>query len=221
MAQVLLELIPFSEAHFQRLAGWFSSEREVAQWGGSALSFPLDLGELRATIDSSDGVRPARLCWMAAYGGRLVGHALLCLDWRNGNAALTRVVVAPDARGRGLAAPMLEQVIAHAFAFPGMERIDLNVFDWNIPAIRTYERLGFAKEGIRRSYMRVGDERWDMMQMGLLRAEWQQPGTATAGKQAAFVAPATAGHPGSPAITERVSSTATDQIDSISLSDRS
>ena len=201
----MLKLIPFSEAHFQCLAGWFSSEREVAQWGGSGLSFPLDPGRLQAMIDSPDSTQPARLCWMACYGGRLIGHAQLRLDWHNGNATLARVIVAPDDRGRRLAMPMLEQVIAEAFAFSDMDRIDLNVFDWNIPAIRTYERLGFTKEGIRRSCIRVGDERWDMMLMGLLRAEW---------RQAPLAYPA-------PAITERVSSTATDQIDSISSSDRS
>ena len=216
----MLELIPFSDAHLQCLAGWFSSEREVAQWGGSALSFPLDVGRLRAMIDGPGSVRPDRLCWMAEYGGRLIGHAQLCLDWHNGNAALSRVVVAPDARGRRLAVPMLEQVIAKAFAFPSMERIDLNVFDWNIPAVRTYERLGFIREGLRRSYMRVGDERWDMMLMGLLRADWRQPGAA-ADKATTIVAPAAPAYSASPAITERVSSMATDQIDSISLSDRS
>lgn len=116
---------------------------------------------------------PVLLCWMAACADRLVGHAQLRFDWCNGNAALWRIGIAPGCRGRGFAVPMLRLVLEEAFARPGMERAELNVYSWNTPAIRTYERLGFAAEGVRRSATRVGTERWDTAVMGLLRAEWE------------------------------------------------
>jgi len=109
---------------------------------------------------------------MAAEDGGLVGHAQLGLNWRHGLAALSRVGLAPAARGRGLAVPMLRLVVERAFAWPEIERVELNVYTWNMPAIRAYARLGFVHEGVRRSSVKVGPERWDTAIMGLLRAEW-------------------------------------------------
>lgn len=166
-----LRLVPFAAAHFATLVRWFSSEEEVVQWGGPGVSFPLDASQLDVMLGETRARPPGRLAWMAEGRDRMVGHAQLGLDWRNGNALLARVAVAPDERGRGLAAAMLRQVIGCGFALPGFERIELNVYSFNTPAIRLYERLGFVREGVRRSSTRVGNNRWDTVIMGLLRSE--------------------------------------------------
>lgn len=44
---------------------------------------------------------------------------------------------------------MLELVLAEAFSIDVMERVELNLYAWNAPAIATYERLGFQTEGVR------------------------------------------------------------------------
>lgn len=144
-------------------------------WGGPDVRFPLDAPQLDAMVAEGGSKPPGRLCWMvdATGAGGIIGHAQLAFDWRNGNARLGRVAVAPPARGQRLARPMLTPVIGEAFAFPEIERVELNVYPFNAAAIRTYEALGFAHEGIRRSSVRVGQERWDTAHMGLLRAEWQ------------------------------------------------
>jgi RimJ/RimL family protein N-acetyltransferase len=96
---------------------------------------------------------------MAKHEGALVGHAQLGFDWRNGNALLARVAVAPRARGRGLAGPMLRRIIEEAFARPEIGRVELNVYVWNTPAIRSYDRLGFKTEGVRPSCALIEGER--------------------------------------------------------------
>jgi RimJ/RimL family protein N-acetyltransferase len=166
------QLIPFGPEHFTVLSDWFASQADVVQWGGPLLSFPLTDEQLWAMLAEADTVPPTRLCWMAEHNGTLVGHAQLGFDWRNGNALLARVAIAPRARGRGLAGPMLRLVLEEAFARPEIERLELNVYAWNTPAIRSYERLGFKAEGVRRSSALVNGERWDTAIMGLLRHEW-------------------------------------------------
>lgn len=167
----MLRIIPFAPEHFATLTSWFGSEADLIQWGGPAVTFPLNAAQLQVMLDERDK-SPARLCWMAADDDQIVGHAQLAFDWRNGNASLGRVAVAPHARGRGIAAPMLRLVVEEAFSCGEIERVELNVYAQNAPAIRTYERLGFVAEGTRRGSARVGDERWDTMIMGLLRTEW-------------------------------------------------
>ncbi|MRW94351.1 GNAT family N-acetyltransferase [Duganella sp. FT80W] len=170
----MLTLLPFSAEHFDHLAGWFSSERELVQWGGPGMRFPLDLPQMQAMLAEERQQQPARINRTAFDdGGRLAGHVQVVLDWDNGVGRLARVAVAPSMRGQGLAAPMLSAALAELFALPGMERAELNVFSWNAAAIRTYEKLGFRMEGVRRSSVRVGEERWDTAIMGLLRDEWE------------------------------------------------
>ncbi len=166
-------LVPFAPEHFAVLSDWFTSQADVVQWGGPLLSFPLTDEQLQAMLDEGDVVPPTRLCWMAEDDDMLVGHAQVGFDWRNGNALLARVAIAPRARGRRLAGPMLRLVLEQAFARPEIEKVELNVYAWNTPAIRSYERLGFKTEGVRRSSALVDGDRWDTAIMGLLRHEWQ------------------------------------------------
>jgi RimJ/RimL family protein N-acetyltransferase len=173
----MIELIPFEPSHFATLVSWFRTEAQAVQWAGPTVTAPLDDAQLQAMLDEGRGDPPARLCWMArkrdGHDDSTVGHAQLGFDWRNGVARLSRVAVAPEARGQGLASPMLAQVIARAFAFPEIERVELNVYPFNEPALRAYAGLGFVQEGLRRSSARVGSERWDTVHMGLLRTDWQ------------------------------------------------
>ena len=171
-----ITLEDFAPEHFEALIGWFGSDAELTQWAGPTLVFPLDQRQCAAMLSETQGLLPQRLIWTAkAEDGRIVGHVQLALDQRNGVGRPGRVGIAPEARGRGFGFSMLAAVVARAFAMDGMERLELNVYTFNHPAIRTYEKLGFVHEGVRRSCARVGDERWDMAMMGLLKSEYQQP----------------------------------------------
>ena len=166
-----LRFVPFGPAHFAELASWFTSEADVVRWGGSQLHYPLDAAQLDTMVGCGTTDRPGISSWMISDGADLVGHGQLRFDWRNGNATLTRIAVAPARRGAGLAGPIVDRLIGLAFAYPDIARLELNVFALNRPAIRTYERAGFKVEGRRRSATIVEAERWDVVVMGLLRSE--------------------------------------------------
>lgn len=169
----MLTLPPFAPTDFPLLASWFSSLPDVVQWGGSHLSFPLAPEDMADMLEQGRATPPSRRCWMVCRDGSPVGHAQLAYDWRDGNARLGRVAIAPAERGQGLARPMVTLLIEEAFQTPGIERLELNVYMFNTPAIRAYQALGFTMEGVRRSSTRAGDARWDTGMMGLLRTEWQ------------------------------------------------
>ena len=167
----MLRLAPFRRSDVATVASWFSSEAEAAQWGGAGMRYPVE-PQLAAILEETAGSPPARLAWMARREDRTVGHAELGLDWVNGVARLGRVGLAPDARGKGLAKPMLRLVLDQAFAIPDIQRVDLQVYTFNTRASRTYEAMGFVREGVMRSCARVGSERWDAILMSMLRPEW-------------------------------------------------
>lgn len=169
----MLTLRPFAMSDFALLASWFSSLQQVVQWGGSHLSFPLTQDDASHMLAEGQTTPPSRLCWMVDRGDTAIGHVQLAYDWHDGNARLGRVAIAPNQRGQGLARPMVALMIDEAFRTPGIERLELNVYTFNTPAIHTYQALGFVMEGVRRSSARVGDARWDTGMMSLLRSEWR------------------------------------------------
>jgi len=167
-----MELRPFTPEHFSALASWFPTEASLIQWGGPKVIHPLDDAQMQAMLDEAAYHPPTRQCWMAFEDEGIVGHAQLAFDWKNGSAVLGRVAIAPECLGRGFAVPMLALVLTEAFRYPEIVRLELNVFSFNTPAIRTYTRLGFLVEGTRRSALAVGNERWDTIIMAMLRSEY-------------------------------------------------
>ncbi|MDB5369379.1 MAG: hypothetical protein JWP20_937 [Roseomonas sp.] len=152
------------------LRSWFADEAALIQWGGPDLRFPFDaaqMGEMPAEGDP----RPSRWLFAGIEDDILAAHAQVSLDWRHGVARLARVGLAPSMRGRGLAVPFLSEVMDRVFREPAFERLELNVYTFNTAAIRTYKRLGFVPEGVRRAAVKVGSARWDTAMFGLLRPE--------------------------------------------------
>lgn len=54
----------------------------------------------------------------------------------------------------------------------GLHRIDLIVFDFNVSAIKCYEKAGFKTEGLKRDIRKMGDEFWSAYEMSILEDEW-------------------------------------------------
>jgi RimJ/RimL family protein N-acetyltransferase len=104
--------------------------------------------------------------------GEAVGHVSLRLDADGLNARLGRVLVAPDARGRGYGAAMLREVLALAFGTLGLHRVELGVFTHNSSAIRLYERLGFVCDHVLHDVERMNGRPWSAMQMSITKTGW-------------------------------------------------
>jgi RimJ/RimL family protein N-acetyltransferase len=88
--------------------------------------------------------------------GRLLGLALVpTIDRETGEAELG-YMVAPSARGRGVATAILRELTAWAFA-QGIERCELVISVGNTGSERVAERVGYVREGTLRSiYLKPG-----------------------------------------------------------------
>jgi RimJ/RimL family protein N-acetyltransferase len=94
------------------------------------------------------------------------------LDLNNGSAGLGISIGAATDRGRGLGTDMLRALLQFGFGQLRLERIWLDVYDFNPGARRVYERVGFVEEGVlRHAIFREGEYR-DIHRMALLREEW-------------------------------------------------
>ncbi len=162
-----IDLERFGPEHYLTLSSWFEDQRQLTQWGGAAVRYPLDLPQLEAMLPAP----PRRLAWMAVREGTVVGHAQLTdINPVTGVVRLGRIAIAPACRGQRLAIPMLERVLDAAFAIEAIERVDLGVYTWNAKAIRIYERIGFTPGEVAQASAHVGDEAWDLKEMSLTRS---------------------------------------------------
>lgn len=179
-----LQLEPFSRSHFDTVAGWFADARVAALWGGTQLPFPFSHDQLCEGSADMLGSKPVLVCFSATYRGELAGHGQIAFDRLNGVGRLCRIAIAPELRGKGLSRPLLGLLVDEAFKEPDIMRVELNVYNLNEAAIRAYKALGFVEEGVRRSSARFGDERWNTVMMGLLRADWEKTRHDCAGNAA-------------------------------------
>lgn len=65
------------------------------------------------------------------------------------------VYLRPEARGQGGAVRLLDALAAAARA-EGLLQLELEVADWNAPAITAYKRAGFRRTGVMPRAMRDG-----------------------------------------------------------------
>jgi ribosomal protein S18 acetylase RimI-like enzyme len=87
------------------------------------------------------------------------------------NLYLQRIAVARP--GQGLGTAFLGLVLDEAFGALGAERFHLDCFADNLRAQRSYEKLGFSRDGVMRGAYRLADgTRKDLVMMAILKSEW-------------------------------------------------
>jgi RimJ/RimL family protein N-acetyltransferase len=173
----MIELQPFAREDFPQMIAWATSAEFLMQWCGWTFTYPLDNAQLERYIRTSEGEHPSRRIFRVVYTetGKVIGHlALSNLDPRGSLATIACVLVgAPHLRGKGIGAEMVSKALDIAFDQLHLHRVELNVFDFNTPAIALYEKLGFTKEGYIREARKVGDQYWNHYHMGILENEWR------------------------------------------------
>lgn len=79
--------------------------------------------------------------------------------------------VAASARGRGVAARAMRLLCTYAFDELGVQRIELWIDPDNKASLGVAEAVGFAREGLLRSFMPIKGQRRDMLMYSLLPGE--------------------------------------------------
>lgn len=95
----------------------------------------------------------------------IVGLALDPREKARHKATLFGMYVVDAHRHRGLGQQLLEAVLAEARRHAFLKLVQLTVTAGNDPAIRLYQRCGFALYGLEPQAIRVGDEYFDKILM--------------------------------------------------------
>jgi RimJ/RimL family protein N-acetyltransferase len=171
-SQVRIELIPFGREDFDRLISWLPTENDLFEWCAAFFSYPLTHSQLERYLESAK-VPNVRLVFTArsAEDGS-VGHIEVSHIWPHLSSRLSRVLIAPDKRHRGLGSAMVRQAVSLSFEQHHVDRIDLGVSAANLVAIACYSKLGFAQVGRWQNAISVGSGMIDVAWMTLTRERW-------------------------------------------------
>ncbi len=105
---------------------------------------------------------------------QLIGFVVLFnFKWSSQAAQLAIGIGRAEYRGKGYGHDALKLILNYAFSELNLNRVGLTVLSYNISAIKAYERVGFVREGALRQAVRRGGAYHDMLQYGILRAEWE------------------------------------------------
>lgn len=105
-------------------------------------------------------------------GGRLVGVCqLLNRNPVHQTAELQIRIGAPADRGRGFGTAAVKSLLHFAFHDWNLRRVQLYVIEGNEAALRTYEKVGFKREGVLRQAVHIDGRHRDLIVMGVLRDE--------------------------------------------------
>jgi RimJ/RimL family protein N-acetyltransferase len=148
---VAIHLEPFGEPH---LAGLESMLEDPELLRFTRVPEPVPPGFARTWLDRyeegrHDGSRDAFA--IVDESDNFLGLALAPeLDDESATAELG-YVVAPAARGRGIATEALRQLTQWAFSVAEMQRLELLISVDNLASKRVAERCGYVREGVLRS----------------------------------------------------------------------
>jgi ribosomal-protein-alanine N-acetyltransferase len=105
--------------------------------------------------------------------GEMIGEAVLTeIDEANLSAGFRIAIYDPMHFSQGFGSEAIREVLRFAFEDIGLNRVGLEVFDFNERAIKGYFRSGFRVEGVIRNGHRWEGEYHDIILMGILRSEF-------------------------------------------------
>jgi RimJ/RimL family protein N-acetyltransferase len=165
-------LRPLAREDFARLMSWVPSQAALAEWCAGFFRHPLEEAQLERYLESSKQPN-ARIIWSAeTRGGEHVGHVEISQIWPHLSSRLSRILVAPDHRRRGIASAMAAHALTFSFREHRVSRIDLGVSATNTGAIACYEQLGFAHVGTWPDAIMSGAGKIDVYWMTVTQDQW-------------------------------------------------
>ena len=160
----MIQLTPFTEKNFERFISWVDNKELLITIAGNYFSYPLTADQLHAYLDDE---KSYSFNIIDTAENKTIGHAEIC---NQGNAIfkIDKLLIGDrSSRGKGLCQPIMQALVDYAFTKLHASIIELNVFDWNISAIKCYERTGFIINPRKTALFEVGDKKWTALNMSI------------------------------------------------------
>jgi len=100
------------------------------------------------------------------------GTGLFNIDWTSRSAEVGISIYNPECWGKGYGVESLNLILGFAFRDLNLNRVGLEVFNFNKRAHKCYLKVGFKEMGRRRKARFIDGKYHDSIVMDILREEW-------------------------------------------------
>jgi RimJ/RimL family protein N-acetyltransferase len=105
---------------------------------------------------------------------KLIGFVVIHrIEWNNQAGLLAIGIGDSKNHSKGYGSDALKLILRFAFHELNLNRVGLDVIEYNKKAIHAYEKVGFQHEGRMRSAVSRDGKSYDRLIMGILRLEWE------------------------------------------------
>lgn len=95
------------------------------------------------------------------------------IDWKNRVGRIGIVIGSTEHTGRGFGKEAMKLLIDFSFRELNLNRLELEVYDFNERAVRCYAACGFREEGRLRERIYRNGRYHDVICMAILKADWK------------------------------------------------
>lgn len=158
------------------------NDPEVMYWasGGYPDMTLFSLNLLEKLLDRDDEAGNAARYAVETLDGRFIGTVgYRQLDGQSRSCTVSINIGAKDLWGQGYGTDAMRVLLRFLFLQWNLHRVELDTWDGNERALRSYRKLGFVEEGRMREARFVHGEYRDKVIMGLLRREFMAAEAAT------------------------------------------
>jgi RimJ/RimL family protein N-acetyltransferase len=163
-----IKLSPFLKTDFGRLISWVDNEETMVQFAGTYFSFPLTETQLEQYLKDKN-----RFVYKVVHTPTktVIGHAEIFFN--HTTAILCRILIGEKIyRGKGIGQQIINALLEISFNQHGASTVMLNVFEWNVIAIRCYEKVGFSINPGKLYTSQVNGKAWTRLSMSIDKLTW-------------------------------------------------
>ncbi|RKD22376.1 Protein N-acetyltransferase, RimJ/RimL family [Caminicella sporogenes DSM 14501] len=99
---------------------------------------------------------------------------LIKIDWKNRKAIMGIIIGREENHSKGYGTEAINLLLEFCFQRLGLNKLELEVREYNKKAIRCYEKCGFKVEGIFKEDRYIYGRFTDTYRMAILRKEWEE-----------------------------------------------
>lgn len=181
----LVRLRPLEERDLAHLERWWTDpEWQVLQQQTVRPRPDGPAQDLFRTWSTNENASGVGFSIESSETGEFVGHVTLWGATVVARSATLGVVVGPSHVGRGYGTDAVRVIARYGFRAMGLHRIGLELLAFNTRARRSYEKVGFQVEGVRRESVFINGVFADEVLMGLLRQDLEAADAARTAAEA-------------------------------------
>ncbi|WKS95663.1 GNAT family N-acetyltransferase [Riemerella columbina] len=163
----MIEIQKFKEENIEKLISWIDNAEDLMQFAGPKFTFPLTKSQILESLEDKN-----RFAFTVKNKDDIIGHAEIYFT--KNSFALGRILIDNENRGKGYGKLLTEKLLDFGFQKTDMEFAELNVFDWNKPAIKSYEKAGFVINPNKSLKRTINGKSWTALNMRIYRKDYKK-----------------------------------------------